>query len=70
MGKWKGVRLNAAANPNGPIELYNLQTDVAERNNIADKHPDVVAEIKKIMQQQHRESPDFPLFTKSAAAAN
>lgn len=68
MGKWKGVKLNAAANPNGPIELYDLQTDVAEKNNIADKHPDVVAEIKKIMQEQHRESPDFPLFTKSAVA--
>jgi arylsulfatase A len=70
MGKWKGIKLNAAANPNGPIELYDLQTDISEKNNIADKHPDVVAEIKKIMQQQHRESPDFPLFTKSAAAAN
>lgn len=70
MGKWKGIKLNAAANPNGPIELYDLQTDVSEKNNIADKHPEVVAEIKKIMQQQHRESPDFPLFTKSAAAAN
>jgi arylsulfatase A len=70
MGKWKGVRLNAAANANVPIELYDLQTDASEKNNIADKHPDVVAEIKKIMQQQHRESPDFPLFTKSAAAAN
>lgn len=68
MGKWKGIKLNAAANPNGPIELYDLQTDVAEKNNIADKHPDVVAEIKKIMLEQHRESPDFPLFTKSAAA--
>jgi arylsulfatase A len=70
MGKWKGVKLNAATNPNGPIELYDLQTDVSEKNNIADKHPDVVAEIKKIMQQEHRESADFPLFTKSAAAAN
>jgi arylsulfatase A len=70
MGKWKGVKLNAAANPDGPIELYNLQTDVSEKNNIADKHPDIVTEIKKIMQQQHRESPDFPLFTKSANAAN
>ncbi|MCS3796000.1 arylsulfatase [Niastella sp. OAS944] len=66
MGKWKGVKLNAAANPNGPIELYDLQTDVAEKNNVADKHPDVVAEIKKIMQEQHRESPDFPLFAKPA----
>ncbi|OQP66767.1 arylsulfatase [Niastella populi] len=69
MGKWKGVKLNAATDPDGPIELYDLQKDVSEKNNLAGKHPDVVAEIKKIMQQQHRESPDFPLFT-SAAAAN
>jgi arylsulfatase A len=68
MGKWKGVKLNAASNPDGPIELYDLETDDSEKNNIADKHPNVVAEIKKIMQQQHRESPDFPLFTKSPAA--
>lgn len=70
MGKWKGVKLNAAANADGPVELYDLQTDVSEKNNIAGKHPDVVAEIKKIMKQQHRESTDFPLFTKSAAATN
>jgi arylsulfatase A-like enzyme len=65
MGKWKGVKLNAASQPNGPIELYDLQVDVSEKNNVADKHPDVVQAIQKIMQQQHRESPDFPLFTRS-----
>jgi len=68
LGKWKGVKLNVTSQPNGPIELYDLQTDVGEKNNVADKHPDVVQSIRKIMEQQHRESPDFPLFTKSANA--
>ncbi|AEV96589.1 arylsulfatase [Niastella koreensis] len=66
MGKWKGIKLNVTSQPNGPIELYDLTTDLGEKNNVADKHPDIVQEIKKIMEQQHRESPDFPLFTKSA----
>jgi arylsulfatase A len=70
MGKWKGVKLNAASEPNGPIELYDLQNDLGEKNNIAGKHPDIVAAIRKIMQEQHRENPDFPLFTKSSGAAD
>lgn len=65
MGKWKGVKLNAASQPNGPIELYDLQKDVSEKNNVADKHPYIVLSIQRIMQQQHRESPDFPLFMRS-----
>jgi arylsulfatase A-like enzyme len=68
MGKWKGIKLHVNSNPNGPIELYDLQTDVGEKNNIADKHPDIVQKIRKIMEQQHRENPDFPLYTKSAQA--
>jgi arylsulfatase A len=70
MGKWKGLKLNAASQPNGPIELYDLQTDVSEINNVADKHPEVVKAIQKIMQQQHRESADFPLFTQSSGLSN
>jgi arylsulfatase A len=68
MGKWKGVKLNAASEPDGPIELYDLQNDIGEKNNVADKHPDIVQAIKKIMKEQHRESPDFPLFTRSSGA--
>ncbi len=43
MGKWKGIKLNVTEQPNGPIELYDLTTDVGEKNNVADKHPDVDA---------------------------
>ncbi|MHC4495795.1 MAG: sulfatase-like hydrolase/transferase [Planctomycetota bacterium] len=33
MGNWKGVRLNVAKKPDGPIELYDLRDDIGERNN-------------------------------------
>ena len=32
---FKGVRLNMAGKPNGPIELYNLKTDIGEKHNTA-----------------------------------
>jgi arylsulfatase A-like enzyme len=45
MGKWKGIRLGV----NGRIELYDLEKDIGEVNNIADKHPQIVHEIEEIM---------------------
>jgi len=48
-GDWKGVRLNVAKNPNGPIELYNLKSDLGEQNNVAQKHPEIVAKIAEYM---------------------
>ena len=37
LGKYKGIRLNVAKNPDGPIELYDLQADVGEQHNIAEE---------------------------------
>jgi arylsulfatase A len=65
MGKWKGVKLNVIDQPNAPIELYDLQTDPGEKNNVAAKHPDIVKSFQTIMQREHRENSDFPLFTKA-----
>ena len=49
MGHWKGVRLNVAKDPQGPIELYNLAEDPGERNNVASRYPEVVARIATIL---------------------
>ncbi len=31
--------------PNSPLQLYNLDTDIGEQNNLADKNPDVVKRL-------------------------
>ncbi len=50
MGDWKGVRIPMLT---GPIELYNLRTDLGERHDVAAEHPDIVARIRAIMQEAH-----------------
>lgn len=53
MGTWKALRRNCYRNPDGPIELYNLATDPAERTNIADQHPELVQRIADILKAEH-----------------
>ncbi len=61
MGQWKGVRLNVRRDPDGPIELYDLNTDIAEERDVAAEHPEVVHQIRRIMAEAHTPSELFPL---------
>lgn len=61
MGKWKAVRLGVRKNPEAPIELYNLQEDPTESRNVADQRPEVVEQVKEIMEKAHVPSEIFPL---------
>ena len=49
MGDWKGVRLNVGDPEKTTFELYDLANDAHEDNNVADKHPEVVARINQLM---------------------
>lgn len=52
-GDWKGIRKNMRKDPAAPWELYDLATDVSERNNLAAKHPAIIAEMEKIARREH-----------------
>jgi arylsulfatase A len=56
---WKAVRLNVRENPNGPLELYKLETDPREQKNVADQHPDLVQTFSRMMEEEREVSKDF-----------
>ncbi len=61
MGDWKGVRQNVAKDPEGPIELYDLKTDIGEQHNVAGRHPEIVTKIENIMKSARTPSENWPL---------
>lgn len=61
-GDWKAVRLGVTKDRNAPIELYDLSDDLGEVNDVAQAHPDIVAEMSRLMREAHVESADFKLF--------
>ncbi len=60
-GKWKGVRYNLAENPDGPLEVYDLELDIGETTDVAAEHPQVVARLDSILSASHTESAVFTL---------
>lgn len=61
VGKWKAIRQNLQKRGEVVTELYDLSADIGETKNLADKHPDVLQRLEKIMAQQHVPSAMFPL---------
>lgn len=56
---WKAVRLNVGKNPDGPLELYNLEADPGEENDVADEHPDLVETMARMMEEERVASKKF-----------
>jgi arylsulfatase A-like enzyme len=57
-GDWKAVRSGTKK----PLELYDLKADVGERNDVAAKHPELVAKAESLIAQAHRDDPNWPVF--------
>jgi len=55
MGKWKALRKNIKKG-NMAIELFDLEKDIQEQNNIADQYPEVVAKIEDIFIREHKQA--------------
>ena len=58
-GKWKALRLKVLKKPDAPMELYNLEEDLAETTNVAKQHPEVVARLRKLMDVSHTPNRHF-----------
>ena len=56
-GPWKAVQLNLNQNPQAPIELYHLPTDIGEENNVAGEHPEQVKRAQQYLREAHKPSP-------------
>jgi arylsulfatase A len=57
MDNWKAIRLK----PNQEIQLFDLKTDIGEKNDVANQHPEIVARMRDILTNGRTESDIFPL---------
>jgi len=59
-GEWKAIWFNVSDPDKTTVELYDLSKDIHEDNNIARQHPEIVAELDRIMRESHTDSQAFP----------
>jgi arylsulfatase A-like enzyme len=59
---WKLIRLNVKMPEQTTLELYNIETDISEQNNLAEQMPEKVAELLPLFEQNHTESEWFKLI--------
>lgn len=55
-GQWKAVKNGWM---NAKTELYDLNDDLGEQNNIADQHPEIVERLEGYMKEAHRPHPNW-----------
>lgn len=61
-GKWKLVKLNVFDASKTKLELYNLENDPSENQDISKKHPDILEEMTALLKKEHIHNPDFPFI--------
>ncbi len=59
-GNWKAVRNRIGAS----IELYNLESDTAESDDVANQNPELVAKAEQLMDKARVENENFPWVPK------
>jgi len=57
MGDWKAIRPQAGE----PLELYNLKSDIGEKQDVADKNPAVIARIEEYLKTARTDSERWPI---------
>ena len=62
-GPWKLLHLDIRSDT-PRYELYNLDEDPGEEHDLAARHPEKVAELRKLMEESYAWDPSWPLFAK------
>jgi arylsulfatase A-like enzyme len=58
--RWRNYKAIRSA-PGKPLELYDLSQDIAEKNDIAEENPDVIARIEAYLKTARKDSPNWPI---------
>jgi arylsulfatase A len=56
-GDWKAVRLGAKS----PLAIYDLKTDLGERQDVSSQHPEVAEKIEAILQSARTDSVEWSI---------
>ncbi|MDR1865771.1 MAG: sulfatase-like hydrolase/transferase [Bacteroidales bacterium] len=56
-GNWKLIKRNARAE----YELYDLESDISEKNNLAEQYPDIVSSLSQHLKEAHVASEWWPV---------
>ncbi len=56
LGNWKAVRYGIQSE----TELYNLETDISESNNIASEHPEIIEKMHRIFEENRSHTTGYP----------
>jgi arylsulfatase A-like enzyme len=59
-GEWKLVRYDVFAPEKTTTELYNLETDPGEENNVAEANPEITTKLLQLLESARTPSEDFP----------
>lgn len=57
VGPWKGIRTKQG----NPVELYHVVSDIGEKRNVAEEHPQLVAKIEAILESARSPSERWPV---------
>ncbi|CAM4290300.1 arylsulfatase [Zobellia nedashkovskayae] len=58
-GDWKAVKYDVFGGADVAIKLYDLTTDIGEQNNVAEKNPEVIKEMKTLFENARTPSDVF-----------